>query len=302
MRRVGYKVMSIVLTLAIILAVGSSVSVKAQTAGQYVQNNRWTAVQYNMFGAKGGAGYNDQVAAAVVNSLRSRSPKPWVLSFNEICSQQWAFIANYINVNLKLGGYDYSMAAHWSVPAHHDCNGGSFGNVVVVLGKSPPAQAIHWQLEHQNSFAETRGVACVYQALHNFVACSTHLTIGSSSNPEGGDETLKTKEQLLDLMEDITPWVLSGVPMFILGDFNIETTRDATSHFYFNDWWYVLFNEAERPGATINDRRATFRSFATGQEKSIDYIFVRKPGAITAPAYSFFGAYSDHAWYEGFLT
>ena len=123
----------------------------------------------------------------------------------------------------------------------------------------------------------------------NVTACSSHLSTNLTT----------AKDQLRQLRSFVTQWILLGVPMFVMGDFNIET---AEHRYTFQSSWYSPFAEGDRPNATTYTRRITWKSKTTSAQRSIDYVFRRVPKTFTALAYLFFGAYSDHAWYEAYLS
>ncbi len=250
------------------------------------QNGRQIAIQYNVWGAKSNTGYNAEVAQAVINSLRTRNPKPTVISFNEICGRQWEQIKReYLDV---VGGY--VAFAYWSIATPiANCDGTTYGNVIVGLqGATPVVNTAH-VYSGQSTLTEKRGAACMSGLAANVTACSSHLSTNLTT----------AKDQLAQLRSLVNQWVVQGVPMFVMGDFNVETKEHTWT---FSTSWYSAFAEGDRPNATVYTRRITWKSRTTTAERSIDYVFRRVPKSFTAYAYLFFGAYSDHAWYEAYLT
>lgn len=249
------------------------------------QDGRQIAIQYNVWGAKSNTGYNAQIAQAVINSLRTRNPKPTVISFNEICFKQWDQIRReYLD---PIGGY--VAFAHWSIATPvPNCDNTMYGNVIVGLNAAGAGGSSH-TYSGQEFVTEKRGAACLTGLAGNTTACSSHLSTNLTT----------AKNQLFQLRSLVDPWVMAGVPMYVLGDLNIETTQHLTT---FNNSWYASFAEGDRPNATVYTRRITWKSKTTTDQRSIDYVFRRAPRTFTATAYLFFGPYSDHAWYEAYLT
>jgi hypothetical protein len=249
------------------------------------QDGRQIAIQYNVWGAKSNTAYNTQIAQAVINSLRTRNPKPTVISFNEICWRQLDQIQReYLDV---VGGY--VAFAHWSIKTPlPNCDGTMYGNVIVGLNGGATVGTDH-TYSGQEFVTEKRGAACLSRLAGNTTACSSHLSTNLST----------AKNQMAQLRTLVNQWVTQGIPLYVLGDFNVETKEHLTT---FQTSWYSTFAEGDRPGATVYTRRITWKSKVTTAQRSIDYVFRRVPKTFTAVAYLFFGPYSDHAWYEAYLT
>lgn len=267
-----------------------------------------------MYGTTGGGQsgeFNEDVAAAILSSLAARTPKPAVIAFNEICFGQWDTIWQWLQHQR-----DYVAAGHWAKTYEDDCNVGGqfsgFGNVVVGLQSPSGAKGGSYAFEHQHPdeasglWPEIRGTACLYELLGNATACSAHMTFRNS----GGGTSIEAAEQdyaylqLYDLSTIINHWAVQGVPMYILGDFNVETREREWPEYYLAVWWYQVFAEGMEPGATMDDRLWTYQPaypFGWLNRTSIDYVFRRAPNAFTDAAYLFLGAYSDHRWYEAYL-
>lgn len=272
------------------------------TPASAAQNGRHIAVQFNLFGFMGGAGYNDAIAGDVINSLGTRSPKPLTSSFNEICWDQWDEIQQ-TSLPDSLG---WVAVAHWSVNqpnlvcTHPGQRYTWYGNVVVgVRGPATTAANAAYVSQDPNpNRYEHRGAACLYNLANlsgyfDLTACTTHLYSGSRDI---------TRAQLNELATGLNSFIHAGIPLMIMGDLNLRAVANPNDPQpdeapLLNNWWYPLFGEGDRPSATVSPTRST-ADFG----KKYDYIFRQSPKTITDFAYIIDAKNSDHHWFEAYLT
>ncbi|MGQ0678972.1 MAG: endonuclease/exonuclease/phosphatase family protein [Actinomycetota bacterium] len=263
------------------------------------QDGRQILVQYNLYGAKGGTGYNHDVAPAVVNSIYNRDPTPSVISFNEICWYQWDYIWSMIRFKAPYG-LEYIPFAHWSIQQEDDCYGSGYGNVIVSL-RGAGTYGVDKTFSSQTGGVELRGAACLANLIYSAVACSTHLA-PPDSNPNNPSRFNVPRTQQWELSVLVNQWATQGTPLFVLGDFNLLPSENLSA---FSGWWYQVFAEGDRasPNATVSNKRSTWRSSKPPySQRAIDYAFRRAPNLFTADSYIYFGDYSDHAWYETYVS
>lgn len=261
------------------------------------QNGRQIAIQFNAQGALSGAGFNQNTIPAVIGSLSTRNPSPHLVSFNEICWTQW----DQIQFHSLPDSGGYAAWGHWARTTD-DCKqdpDGSgqpplFGNVIVGR-RGPSTFPLNGPYNTQNpNKVEVRGWACLYSLRSlsggtNQTACTTHLE----------NEDPYPHYQLNELGQGVNPHILQGIPMVVMGDFNLRPWVDGTTSnqsYELNGWWYQLLAEGDRPLATPASARPTH---AVGK---IDYIFRFKPNLITGNAYIFDSYASDHHWFEAYLS
>ncbi|NLA36068.1 MAG: endonuclease/exonuclease/phosphatase family protein [Actinobacteria bacterium] len=251
---------------------------------------------------------NGDTVSSIVSSLNNRNPKPFAVSFNEICWTQWLQLWNqYFGVN------GYVAEAQWAAiaPSFHGrpasdvgqnipgsnpvrrysrltSNCSAFGNVTAILGTSATRQVRYFNDQNasniNNDKNENKGAVCVQTNVFNAVSCSIHTSAAAAA---------ATKNQSFEFSVFVNQWTNAGVGMFVMGDYNLWPTDDP----YFNTWWYAVFAEADEKSG----RPRANKGETTDGGSPIDYIFRRSPNAYSVQPYIYQSSFSDHHWYEAYL-
>jgi len=251
---------------------------------------------------------NGDTVSSIVGSLNNRNPKPFAVSFNEICWTQWFQLWNqYFGVN------GYVAEAQWAaiapsfdgrpasdvgqiIPGSNPVrrhsrltsNCSAFGNVTAIIGSSANRQVRYFNDQNSSNITdnknENKGAVCVQTNVYSAVSCSTHTSAASIGT---------AKTQSYEYSVFVNQWTNAGVGMFVMGDFNLKPPDDP----YFNSWWYAVFAEADEKSG----RPRTSKGGTNDSGSPIDYIFRRYPNSYSIQPYIYQSAYSDHHWYEAYL-
>jgi len=256
---------------------------------------------FNMCGAKiadycnGGA--NQPVSNAIKSSIENY--KPDAVSLNEACESQWG--TTYWNLNAagiwsmnsrfvatrtrKLEGPDFNCNPY-------DGNR-RFGNVLfsrqtILLEPSqvplPPANT-----------TETRKLWCMVVDLHrDTVYCTVHITRDDADK----------RAQIERVASTVNQWVDDGIPVVLMGDFNVTPDDDRLDPIYDSALGGDAHGRFEEVDEYHNSSTRCRCGEATqhGTNRKIDYIFVSARDFYDVDGDATTSSYSDHDPLRGSAT
>jgi len=237
---------------------------------------------------------NDTSPLYAVGKVIVNTPLPYALSLNEVCIDDYLYIAD------ALDDYGFSADFYQSVASSDFCNSSfAAGNAIYVRGSGSGG----WkqQFTENGGSANRRGMVCLRRSYIYTVwtGCSAHMAVGppppSALNCPPAP-VLYYQPAGLQLQEyrQKAQYFFGGTALWLMGDFNLKP-RDASE--LCRDTYGSNFTEA--------DSNNTFAKRGTKEHSpadiAIDYIFGFNAHLTRVPDASIFtDAPSDHHYYRGY--
>ena len=219
-------------------------------------------------------GRNQELATAIKRSILDW--RPVAVSLNEMCKSQFEAVKR------KLRRAGYRMHGRFAVTERerNNCEPRTFG--IAVLTRPSIDWTGRWRLPSSGS--ETRRLLCVGVDMGRMVRiCSTHIT-----HADGKDGQIRKVKRVVE------PWVARGIPVVLMGDFNVEPDDDRLDRIYrarYGGGAHGLFEEVER---TDGDDPPCRCGESTHGDRKIDYIFLSGGHWRGVGGDATFSEHSDH--------
>jgi endonuclease/exonuclease/phosphatase family metal-dependent hydrolase len=269
--------------LLLAIALGGAATARADTQYRFLH--------FNMCGNVCNHGEEADVAMAILRSIEDH--RPHAVSLNEACYSQFAYLRSTLNNRgyWAMNGYWWgTKTTDWPYdddPNDNECQNNQFGNALFVRHKVLLGPTVY-DLPYPHHGEVRRMICAVTDEPRDTVFCTTHI-----SNVEAYQDA-----QIKRVRDIVDPWGHDGLPIVLMGDFNVEPLDWRLDRIYDPDHAFGTgrFQEVDENqcGTQLRCGEPTWTSPKTGERKKLDYIFVnRNPWrAVSGDAGP--SIYSDH--------
>ncbi|HEX8065645.1 MAG TPA: endonuclease/exonuclease/phosphatase family protein [Thermoleophilaceae bacterium] len=286
-------------TVTICALAGAFLLATAATASADTALRFW---HFNMCGAVIEApcngGHDQPVSDAIKSSIESY--RPHAVSLNEACQSQWG--TTYWNLNAAgvwTMGSRFVTTRYLGAPtatSRINCNlydgNRRFGNALFsrqAILLEPSATP----LPKTQTTSETRRLWCMVVDLYrDTVYCTVHIT--------NYDDDIE--EQIRTVATTVDQWVDDGIPVVLMGDFNVTPNDDRLDPIYHSSLGGGATGRFEEVDEYYNSSTRGRRGEATHPKGKIDYIFVSARDFYSVDGDATSSSYSDHVPLRGSAT
>lgn len=173
-------------------------------------------LDFNMCGnVCNSGGYN--VVSAIESSVINRSPRPWVITLQEVCWNQWN------RLKQDLAGYGYDSAwFQWNGRDYcHTAEGDAYYGIAIIH-KSSGVLSGNWTLPNPYG-NEPRRMFCVQVNYPTHYGCVTHVDYHSNTYPTQIQAVADHANGL---------WTSTPYEVIVGGDYNAEPSNSAMNPMY----------------------------------------------------------------------
>jgi endonuclease/exonuclease/phosphatase family metal-dependent hydrolase len=257
---------------------------------------------FNMCGAIIAAPCNGGAEQPVSNAIKTliENYDPHAVSLNEACQSQWA--TTYWDLNAAGAWTMHSRfvtTRYLSAPTSSstiNCNvydgDRRFGNALFsrqTILMEPSATS----LPKTQTTPETRKLWCmVVDLTRDTVYCTVHIT---AYDPD-------IDAQIARVASTVNAWVDDGIPVVLMGDFNVTPGDDRLDRIYSSALGGGAFGRFEEVDEYNGSTTACRCGESTLGSRKIDYIFVSARDFYSADGDATSSSYSDHDPLRGSAT